>query len=208
MTPGESVTLSVLRNGTRGDVTVQLAERPGTRPRSGGLSPVARPRLSRGALGPHGPRQDLRHHPSRGRRAGGHPRRVGDRLQLLARLQAPLRPGDRRRDRPRAAPQGRARRRVRQPHARRGRPARRGRRAHATSSCTATRGRRSARPSPQRTGARVIKGCGSDPAPTSATPSASTPTSTCSTQRPARPTAAPAARGTGRWRPSATRACR
>jgi S1-C subfamily serine protease len=28
--PGDSVTLSVVRNGTRGDVTIQLAERPAT----------------------------------------------------------------------------------------------------------------------------------------------------------------------------------
>ena len=60
----------------------------------------------------------------------------------------------------------------------------------------------------QRTGARVIKalriGSGADIRDAERY----TPTSTCSTRRPARPTGAPAARGTGRWPRSGTRACR
>ena len=133
-------------------------------------------------------REDLRHHPARGRRAGGVARRLGDRLHPLAAAPS-ARPipavaaGIARTH----APPGRARRRVRQPGARRGRRAPTRRSGSRTCSCTATRARPSAPPSPSAPAPRVIKAAAHRLAGRhAATPSASTPTSTCSTPTPAR----------------------
>ena len=60
--------------------TVRLGERPGASRRASRPAAVLRC--------PRDPRQDLRHHPPRGRRAGGRARRLGDRLHPLAALAA------------------------------------------------------------------------------------------------------------------------
>ena len=162
----------------------ELGERPG-----GDRPPSSAPLLRC----PRDAREDLRHHPPRGRRARRRARRLGDRDDPLAaarRAPAIARHGGRdRRARSAAAWPASASSSTRRSTRSRTRPSRS---ASATCSCTATRARRSAAEVARRTGCKVIKAAqrgdrGRHPRRSSA----STPTSTCST--PPRPACAAAA---------------
>ena len=84
--PGQKVAVGLKRGGKTVKVGAELGERPGTHGR----------RVAPAYDGAHDPREDLRHHPPRGRRAGRRARRVGDRADPLGRLAARLRRGRRR----------------------------------------------------------------------------------------------------------------
>ena len=147
-------------------------------------------------------REDLRHTAVEGRRAGGRARGVGDGLDPLGRLAARLRPGRRGRDRRRAAPPRRAASAC--SSTRRSTRSRARRRQIGLTPPPAPRGRgpgvlRRGRP-PHRLQGHQGRARGG-PAPTSATSSASTPTSTCSTPRRPACAAAAARPGTGACSP-------